>query len=250
MPQTDQFLSFEVGSDLTVRDLKEFITAETSIPAAVQSLTVNGRTLSQDTQTLQAAGIQDDDMLAVTARQPQQPPRASQPGGTTAASSQNINAQIETARQQILSQPQAIEQLRRQQPELMDALHDPVRFRELFIASRRAQEAEARQEQQRLARLDDDVNEENQEEIYKRIQQQNIELEYERVMEENPECESCDFSMQDTKLISSRSLRICHNVVHSTRSQWSPHKSFRRLWSSSHHHVTFLRRSLWSESTD
>jgi DNA damage-inducible protein 1 len=177
-----------VGSDLTIRDLKEFITAETAIPAAAQSLTVNGRALSQDTETLRAAGIQDDDMLAVTARQPQQPQRTSRSGGTAPAAASE-NAQIEAARQQILSQPQAVEQLRQQQPELINALNDPARFREVFMASRRAQDAQVRQEQQRLARLDDDVNEENQEEIYKRIQQQNIELEYERVMEENPECE-------------------------------------------------------------
>lgn len=192
VPQTDQFLNFEVGSDLTIGDLKEFITAETSIPAATQVLTLNGRTLSENSQTLQAAGLRDDDMLAVVARQPQQQPRqqsqrTQQPGSMTSA---DENAQIEAARQQILGQPQALEQVRRQQPDLAAALNDPVRFREAFIAMRRSQEAMVRQEEQRLAALDEDVNEENQAEIYKRIQQQNIDLEYEQVMESNPECTS------------------------------------------------------------
>ena len=186
VPQTDQFLSFEVGSDLTINDLKEFITAETSIPASAQILSVNGRPLTNNTQTLQAAGIQDDDMLAVAARQPQQAQRQPAPASSNQAPSEN--QQIEQARQQILGQPQHLERLRNQTPELANAINDPTRFRELFLASRRAQEAQLRTEQQRLARLDDDVNEENQEEIYKRIQQQNIEAEYERTMEENPEC--------------------------------------------------------------
>ena len=188
VPQTDQFLSFEVGSDLTINDLKEFITAETSIPASAQILSVNGRPLTNNSQTLQAAGIQDDDMLAVAARQPQQPQRQPAPASSNQAPSEN--QQIEQARQQILGQPQHLERLRNQTPELANAINDPTRFRELFLASRRAQEAQLRTEQQRLARLDDDVNEENQEEIYKRIQQQNIEAEYERTMEENPECTS------------------------------------------------------------
>lgn len=127
-------------------------------------------------------------MLVVAVRPTQQSQQSRPSGQSNPSSAAGPSAdQIESIRQQILAQPQALAQLRSQQPDVAATIHDPTRFREAMISVRRAQEAALRAEEARLAALDNDVNEENQAEIYKRIQQQNIDAEYEQVMETNPE---------------------------------------------------------------
>lgn len=186
--QSGELLSYEVASDFTILDLKSFINAETGIEPSLMILSFNGQPLINDAQTLEQAGVNDNDMLAVDVRssqqqQVQQPARTSQHPRTPAQ--EQVNTQIEGMRQQLLSNAQARAEFTRQAPEVASAINDPTRFREAVIAleqSRRDEEAA------RIARLNDDVNEENQAAIAEHIRMENIERERMEVMHSNPEC--------------------------------------------------------------
>jgi len=58
-------LTLDVPFDLTVRDLKGMVEADTSFPPQNQHFYLNGRALRDDAQTLGQAGIKDGEMLAM-----------------------------------------------------------------------------------------------------------------------------------------------------------------------------------------
>lgn len=190
-----QLLSYDIAADLTISDLKSFINAETGIPVESLILALNGQPLTNDLQTLQTAGINDHDMLAAVMRPPQQQrqqqagSRQQPPQSAHQPSQEEMNASIEQMRQRLAAAPQhRRDDLAREAPDLVNAVNDPVRFREAWLAFDRVQRD---RETQRMARLtSDEVNEENQAEIEEFIRQENIEREWEAAMQENPECQS------------------------------------------------------------
>lgn len=194
--QTGELLSYDVAADLAIIDLKSFINAETGVPIEQQVIYLNGQPLMNDAQTIQAAGIVDNDMLAAEIRAPQQ--QRQQQADRTAQGSrllsqprqpsqEDLNASIETMRQGLIADGAFQHDANvRGAPELANSVNDPVRFRNAFLEFQRAQ---VERQAQRIASLNGDLTEENQAEIEEAIRRENIEVERLETIEENPECE-------------------------------------------------------------
>jgi len=178
--QTGDIFSYSLPDDATITTLKEFVQAESGIAVATQQFYLNGQLLPNDTQTLSASGVTDGDLIAVQVRQQQQAtPQRAQP-------SQNmtqVDQQAESTRQQLLNNTQMRDEFLRQMPSLTGALYNPAEFRDAF---RRMHEARAAEES-RYANLDNNITEENQAEVEKRIRMQLIEQHRQEAMEEHPE---------------------------------------------------------------
>jgi len=112
--------------------------------------------------------------------------------GQTAQGNTNTNMrspdQIEQTRLAFLRDPAALERVRQQQPELVDAVNDPQRFRELFQGLQRA-EAERERERQNQQRLlnEDPFNVDAQRKIEEIIRQDRVMENLQHAYEHNPE---------------------------------------------------------------
>ncbi|KAL1592267.1 DNA damage-inducible protein 1 [Paraconiothyrium brasiliense] len=176
--ETDQpLITLDLPADLTLRDLKAFIEAENpNCPAAAQILFYNGMPLSNDSQTLEQAGVRDNEMMAVHIRQhgnvqPQSRPRQTRQqaaGGVPPPDPEDV-------RQQLLRSPPTLEQLTRQKPELAALVNDPVQWRTAYNQMQREQE-QARREQERQIQLlnEDPFNIEAQRKIEEIIRQDRV----------------------------------------------------------------------------
>lgn len=187
-------LSFDLSLDLTLTDLKSFVNAETNIAPESQHFFLNNQPVQggDDQRTLADVGLKDEDMLAVLIRQPGQQnamggPRA-QPQTGRRTTREQPEQEIETMRQSILSNPNAMQQLRDQRPALAEAINDSARFKEALM--RMEQEAEAiRNEQLEQMRLlnDDPFNVDAQRKIEEMIRQESVQENLQFAYEYNPE---------------------------------------------------------------
>jgi DNA damage-inducible protein 1 len=166
-----------------VRDLKSFIEAETTLPAASLSIYLNGQAVAHESQTLEAAGIRDGEMLAVVVRQP----RSSAPPANPRPAAVN-QPDAEGVRQQLLTNAQAQAQLRERDPELAATVHDAIRWREAFTMRQRQVGDAERERQNQIALLNDDpFNVEAQRKIEELIRQERVVENLEKAYNENPE---------------------------------------------------------------
>lgn len=176
----NDLLTLELPPGSTVKDLKGFIEADTTLPAAAQSIYLNGQPVANETQTLEDAGIRDGEMLAVMIRR-NPAPRSGGP---------RVPAQPdpEGVRQHILMNPDAQNDLRRRDPELGAAINDPARWRDTFaMRQRQADEAE-RERQNQIALLNEDpFNVEAQRKIEDLIRQDRVVENLQKAYDENPE---------------------------------------------------------------
>ncbi|KAH9876899.1 DNA damage-inducible protein 1 [Plenodomus lingam] len=176
----NELLTLELPPDSTVKDLKGFIEADTGLPATTQSIYLNGKAVAHDTQTLEAAGIRDGEMLAVMIRR--------NPTPRTGGPRLPAQPDPEGVRQHILMNPSSQNDLRTRDPELGAALNDPVRWRETFaMRQRQADEAE-RERQNQIALLNEDpFNVEAQRKIEDLIRQDRVVENLQKAYDENPE---------------------------------------------------------------
>ena len=192
--ETDQpLITLDLPADLTLRDLKAFIEAENAnCPANAQILFYNGMPLGDDSQTLEQAGVRDNEMMAVHIRQhgsgqPQSRPRQTrQP--TQASGVPPLDP--EDVRQQLLRSPPNLEQLSRQRPDLAALVNDPVQWRTAFTQMERDQE-QARREQERQIQLlnEDPFNIDAQRKIEEIIRQDRVLENLHTAYDVNPEGE-------------------------------------------------------------
>ena len=175
-------LTLELPPGSTVKDLKGFIEADTSLPAASQSLYLNGQPVAVDTQTLEDAGIRDGEMLAVVMRAAPRPNRNLQQPGRPA------QPDPEGVRQLVLNDPQQMNKLRQGDPELAAAVNDPTRWRDTYAMRQRQAEESERERQNQIALLNEDpFNVEAQRKIEDIIRQDRVVENLQKAYDENPE---------------------------------------------------------------
>lgn len=201
------FASLEVGSEMSVADLKAAIQSDTKIPPAAQRLIYNNRPITDDSRTLAQVGIVDGDMLALQVQDPEQGGGGSGGGGTASQSRGNgVSAQDaavaqrqrmlpdpETLRLHMLGDQRVLEGVRRQNPQLADAANDPDRFRQILSEQQRAElDSEAAKEAKIAALNADPFNPDAQKEIEEIIRQNLVTENLHTAMEHTPEGESND----------------------------------------------------------
>lgn len=179
-------------------DLKAAIQAETDVLPSLQTLFHNGQQLLDDTKTLEQCHIQEQDMLELLVRTSQRVSNEVQRQGQgigdsrrdqiSTSQSSSPQADPETIRQQALRDPRVVARIRSAQPELADAISDPIRFREVFQnVHRRQAEAEA-EKQQELAMLNADPFDINaQRRIEEIIRQERVMENLQSAMDHTPE---------------------------------------------------------------
>ena len=175
-------LTLELPPGSTVKDLKGFIEADTSLPEAAQSLYLNGHPLHIDTQTLEDAGIKDGEMLAVVMRAAPRPNRnMHQPGRPAQPDPEGV-------RQLVLNDPQQMNKLRQADPELAAAVNDPTTWRNTYAQRQRQAEESERERQNQIALLNEDpFNVEAQRKIEDIIRQDRVVENLQKAYDENPE---------------------------------------------------------------
>jgi DNA damage-inducible protein 1 len=184
-PADNELLTLELPPASTVKDLKGFIEAETGLASASQSIYLNGQPVAQETQTLEAAGIRDGEMLAVLVRQNRQPVQQPQRAADPARVGQ---PDPEGVRQQLLMNPQAQTELRQRDPELAATINDANRWRETFAMRQRSAQDAERERQNQIALLNEDpFNVEAQRKIEELIRQERVVENLEKAYNENPE---------------------------------------------------------------
>ena len=189
------FLTADVGPEMTIADLKGYIESETNIQTAAQRIYYGNRELADDFKTLQQCGMTDDSMLGVQVRNPQapsdgsgRPVRAQRRGPAQAGSRTGAQADPEMIRLQAMGNPNILATIRASDPDLANAVGDPARFQQVFQEKLR-QKVEMDGEIQRRNELlsADPFNVDAQREIEEMIRQEGVIENLQNAMEHNPE---------------------------------------------------------------
>ena len=189
------FLTADVGPEMTIADLKGYIESETNISTTAQRVYYGNQELVDDSKTLQQCGMTHDSMLGVQVRNPQAPSEGSgrpvrpQPRGQAQAGSrQGARTDPEMIRLQALGNPNILATIRAQDPALADAVQDSSRFHQIFENKMR-QKMEMDAEIQRRNDLlsADPFNVDAQREIEEMIRQEGVIENLQNAMEHNPE---------------------------------------------------------------
>ncbi|KAK8188305.1 uncharacterized protein BKA78DRAFT_178762 [Phyllosticta capitalensis] len=159
-PADQNILTLDLPPGLTISDLKSFVQSETQFPVEAQQFYLNGSILTGDSKTLEEAGLNDGDMLAMFIRRPQRAaqsqPRTGTPQAQGAAMPRNVADEIETMRLRILGEPNALRQIQEGNPQLAAAINDPNRWREEWMNARRDEQRQQREHQRQLELLNAD----------------------------------------------------------------------------------------------
>ena len=189
------FLTADVGPEMTIADLKGYIESETNISTAAQRIYFGNQELVDDSKTLQQYGMTDDSMLGVQVRNPQapsegsgRPVRPQRRGPAQTGSRQGAQTDPEMIRLQAMGNPNMLATLRASDPDLANAVQDPVRFQQIF-ADRMRHKVEMDAEIQRRNDLlaADPFNVDAQREIEEMIRQEGVIENLQNAMEHNPE---------------------------------------------------------------
>ena len=183
-------ITLDLPPGLTIADLKGFVNAETNLPQASQQFYLNNSPIQGDEKTLEEAGINDGDMLAMLMRQPQ--PENNMGSQRRQPNVQRPPAQkaqeIETTRLNILGSPPAMEQVRQQRPALADNIHDSNRFREVWMEMEKEDEERERERLEQMRLLNEDpFNVDAQRRIEEMIRQQSVQENLQFAYEHSPE---------------------------------------------------------------
>ena len=186
-------LSYELPPGLSLGDLKAFIHAETNVPQASQQFYLNNNVLQGDEKTLEELGLRDHDMIAMLTRHPEQQnnmgsQRRPQNAQRRSQGGPQSPQEIETARQSILNNPDAMAQVRTQRPALADAIHDSNRFKEVWLEMMREDEERQQERLEQMRLLNEDpFNVEAQRKIEEMIRQESVQENLQFAYEHNPE---------------------------------------------------------------
>ncbi|KAL8936766.1 MAG: hypothetical protein Q9211_004026 [Gyalolechia sp. 1 TL-2023] len=190
-------LTIDVGPEMTIADLKGVIESDIHIPAQTQVLYYNGHELQDDSLQLGQANIKQDDMLGLLVRNRQSQPRSTnKTAGTTSQSNtrgqpargHSPGADAEMLRLQALGNPVVLNQIRAQNQDLANAVHDPSRWSQIYEQMIRQHEENEAQKQRELALLNaDPFNVEAQSKIEEMIRQERVIENLQHAMDHTPE---------------------------------------------------------------
>ncbi|KAL7753827.1 DNA damage-inducible protein 1 [Sorochytrium milnesiophthora] len=192
--QIGDFHTLDVSMTLSLADFLALVAGELGNNTSPEQLTLSkdGRPFAktQQQETLQAVGIRNDDLLLVTVAQGN--PTAT--GGTggfgtataaAAAAAGPASERYEQLRREIMGNNELMQQLRRMNPQLVDAaVNNPQLFAETMARIERHRQAE--QEQMRLD-MSDPFDVEAQRRIEEAIRAQQVAENFEAAVEHNPE---------------------------------------------------------------
>ncbi|PGH10998.1 hypothetical protein AJ79_05149 [Helicocarpus griseus UAMH5409] len=193
----NDFISLEVGDDMTVADLKAVIQSDINIPPSAFRLFFNNKLLASDSQTLAQAAIKEGDMIAMQIQIRTPPPQQNnvrrQPQANTRVQNELARRQAampdpETLRLHMLGDPRVLEGVRSQNPELADAADNAQRFREVLLAQQRKEAEAIAAREAKIAMLNaDPFNVDAQKEIEEMIRQNAVMENLQAAMEHTPE---------------------------------------------------------------
>ncbi|XXQ31136.1 DNA damage-inducible protein 1 [Plasmodiophora brassicae] len=167
----------------TAQGVKALLEADWSVPRAQIELQFGQRVL-RDHDRLDAVGIRSDDLLQARILQAAPAPASVPAGGMT------MEQQADMLRNQIRSDPTALQDLRRRHPEAADAVQndDPTVFQNFLREQQRLEIEQRMQEAQRIAAIHaDPFNEEHQRAIEEEIRRNNVQNNFNAALEHNPE---------------------------------------------------------------
>lgn len=232
-------LTIDVGPEMTIGDLKAVIAGDTSIQSAAQILYHNGQELQDNSLSLEQVNIKQDDMLGLLVRNQRSQPRpANRPASRTAPSNPRGDggrgpgpvADAEMIRLQALGNPGILNQIRAQNQELADAVHDEARWSQIYDRMLRQQQDIEAEKQRELALLNaDPFNVEAQAKIEEMIRQERVIENLQHAMDHTPEGMnfpaaklSCFFFDRLVSLIyPTASIWEGAYAVHRCRGQWT-----------------------------
>ena len=193
-------ITLDVGQEITIGALKAVIQGDTNVEPPLQTLFHNNVQLLDDSKTLEQCQIQEDAMLGMLVEHANEAPSASHGGrsqGRQQPGRRDLNdAEMETVRLQALGSPHVLAQLRAQNPELADAVPDPLRFRQVWHNMRQYQRDIEAEKQRELALLNaDPFNEETQKKIEEIIREERVMENVQSALDYNPEGPIVPFSI-------------------------------------------------------
>lgn len=178
-----EFLTIDVGAEMTVDDLKGYIENETGVKKADQRIYYNDQELVDGLRTLQQCQIVEDSMLGMQIRRVIR--------GRNVGSNRPPQSRVtdpEMYRLRVLGNPAELAQLQQRNPELANAVHDPVRFRETFEQLlRRQTELESERQRREDLLAADPFNIDAQREIEEMIREEQVMENLQNAVEHNPE---------------------------------------------------------------
>ncbi|KAL8829204.1 MAG: hypothetical protein Q9170_006273 [Blastenia crenularia] len=182
---------------MTIADLKAVIESDSHIPSQAQILYHNGNELQDNSMQLGQANIQPDDMLGLLVRNQRSQPR---PGNRSTGSTSQTNTRGQTGRAsssggdaemlrlQALGNPVILNQIRAQNQDLANAVHDSSRWSQVYDQMMRQHEENEAQKQRELALLNaDPFNVEAQAKIEEMIRQERVIENLQHAMDHTPE---------------------------------------------------------------
>ncbi|KAH9939383.1 uncharacterized protein BXZ73DRAFT_76085 [Epithele typhae] len=163
----------EIDPNMELENVMALLEAESGIPVSDQSLSYEGRDISNPKATMVECGVGDKAMLLLRKKV------------HIAGTSRSMEQDAEMMRLQLLGDPMLMAQIRQRNPEIADAAqNNPARFAEL-LRQTHTMHAEAERERQMLEA--DPYSLEAQRKIEEAIQQQAVLENMEHALEYSPE---------------------------------------------------------------
>ncbi|KAL8999908.1 MAG: hypothetical protein Q9169_001314 [Polycauliona sp. 2 TL-2023] len=180
---------------MTIGDLKAVIAGDTGIQFDAQILYHNGQELRNDALSLEQLNIKQDDMLGLLVQNQRSQRRPLPPGRTGPNNPRGDGgrgagpvADGEMIRLQALGNPGILNQIRSQNQELADAVHDQPRWNQIYDQMMRQQQDIEAEKQRELALLNaDPFNVEAQAKIEEMIRQERVIENLQHAMDHTPE---------------------------------------------------------------
>ncbi|KAF5333250.1 hypothetical protein D9611_002770 [Ephemerocybe angulata] len=168
----------EIDPNMELENVMALLEAESGIPVAEQSISHEGRELTNPKATIRELGVQGDSAMMLLRRKV-----------SSSVSGRPMEQDSEMMRLQLLGNPDMMRELQQAQPELAEAAqNNPQRFAELLRQTRERQYSAELEQQREIERLNmDPFDVEAQQKIEDAIRQQAVMENMQHALEYSPE---------------------------------------------------------------